>query len=262
MRYYVLLLIVLSCQSFADKSTINHAISGYERTIEVFGFGQFEVKAPNYNLTVIISQQGTSAIKTSQSVEHKLALIENFVENNAKDIKFNSSGPIELKVIYPLQNNAIEQIDVFSRLPNKLPAKINTKVNKVQNLTVNTNVSANQRILVTVTDVIAYQRFLDYLFKIGVNEILANELSMLAHQQLYQQALDNALSDAKVKANKIAKSLGVSVTNVVSVQEIIADNQAEKSLAFDSENLHVNNKQNGRRILNAQVKVIFAIKPQ
>ena len=105
------------------------------------------------------------------------------------------------------------------------------------------------------------QRFIEE--ELCIIEKLASTLVFpLRNAKLYQQALNNALANAKFKAKKMVNHLDISLAEVIAVQEM----NVEKSYFYDEadklKNYAHNEQQSDERVVNAQVKVIFAIKPR
>jgi uncharacterized protein YggE len=253
---------VVSGQSLPQIGAVNN--------IEMIGAGQVKWQSENHLLDVVINERGVSAVKTAKIVESKITLINQFADKYSKSIKIDSVSPLVLKVLSPALNNTIDDVDVLARLPNKRLAKINTKLNNNQSMNIvnigTAVISASQNIVLSVTDTKSYQHLIDQLMKIGVHDLQSVVLSQQTFRILYQRALNDAVVDAKNKADKIAEQLNISLAEVIAVQEINVENNIFTSILDKKSNivekLPYNEHDGNQRMINAQVKVIFAIKPQ
>ncbi len=264
MRLFIIFLTLFHSMTYGQSSVQLSTING----VEVIGFGQVNLQTSTHSLDIVINERGASAVKTGQSVEHKVKLIKQFADKHAKHIKIESTSSVILNIIYPTLNNTIDQVEFFTRLPNKRPIKINTKLNptldnKQNNAHSNTAViAASQRMIVSVNDINAYQRLIDHLIKVGVNDVQTMGLSRAEYKLLYQRALNNALANAKCKAQKMVNHLDISLAGVTAVQEMSVNKDYFTDDADKLKNHGHNEQQSDERTVNAQVKVLFAIKPR
>jgi uncharacterized protein YggE len=247
-------------QSVEKLSTVNG--------VEVIGFGQVNLQTSTHSLDILVNERGASAVKIGQVVKQKVKLIKRFVDKYASHIKIEATSSVTLNVIYPTLNNTIDDVEFFTRLPNKRPVKINTKLNsKLDNKQNKSHsstavIAASQRMIVSVNDINAYQHLIDYLMKVGVNDVQTMGISRAEYQELYQRALNNALADAKFKAKKMVNHLDISLAEVIAVQEVSADRRYFNDDTDKLKNYVRNEQKSDERTVNAQVKVLFAIKPR
>lgn len=264
MRLVIILLILFSSMAYGESYQQLSTVNG----VEVIGFGQANVQTSTHLLDIVVSERSVSAIKASQSIEYKTKLINQFVDKNVNSIKINSISSLTLNMNYPSLNNTIDDVDFFTKLPNKRAVKVNTKLPAEHNdkgYKSNSNnavVEASLHMVIRVTDIDAYQRLIDHLMKVGVNDVQTMGVSRVEHQMAYQQALNNALADAKFKAKKMVDHLDISLAEVVAVQEMNVEKSYFYAEADKLKNYAHNEQQSDERVVNAQVKVIFAIKPR
>lgn len=260
MRVGIICLVLFSSMTFGQNLLQTPPLNG----VEVIGHGQVDLQAATYLLNIIINERGASAVKTAQSAEYKVKLIKQFIEKHSKTIKVASTAPLALKVSYPSLNNTIADVELFTRLPNKLPAKINTKLNQKQMHSdlAAAVIEANQRMVVNVSNINSYQRLIDLLIKVGVSDVQPLGISHQSYQILYQRALNNALADAKFKAKKMVNHLNITLGNVIAVQELDVHRDELAYTADSAEKHSVNGHPIEQQVVNARVKVQFAIKPQ
>ena len=264
MRFLAILLLFFTCLTYGQAIKQAASLQG----VEVIGIGQVNVQADPHLFEVFINEHATSAVKATQSAEYKIALISQFIDKNASVTHVVNLGSLKLGIIYPNLSHSIDGVEVFTRLPNKRPVKINTKLNSKQGNSVNkgyaraAEIAASQRIVISVVDTNAAQRVIDHLMKVGVTHIQALKMSHAEYQKHYQQALNLALANAKLNAKKIEESLEISLAEIIAVQEMPIE---KNTFGNDTDKLKKyghNKHQYDERAVNAQVKVIFAIKPR
>jgi uncharacterized protein YggE len=239
--------------------------------VEVIGFGQADLQSTTHLLDIIIHDRGVSAQKTAQNVEHKAKLIQQFVDKHTNNIKINSLSPVTVKVIYPTLDNTIDRLELLRQLPNKLPAKITINRERLKNnenehsqKQVNTQaiIAVSQHILISVSKMSAYQQLFDQLIKIGVSDVQPIDISQQEYQILYQLAFNRALANAKLKAKNIASNMNISLGEINTVQEISIENNAYADKKHLMQESRHNGQKSDQQVVNAQVKLVFAIKPQ
>jgi uncharacterized protein YggE len=264
MRLVIILVTFFHSMTYGQTSLQLSATNG----VEVIGFGQVDLQTTTHSLDIVVNERGASAIKVGESVEHKIKLITQFADKYASHIKLEATSSMTLKVIYPTLNSTIDDVEFLTRLPNKRPVKINTKLdpkldNKQNKRRASTVViAASQRIIVSVNDINVYQRLIDYLLKVGVNDIQTMAVSRAEYEMLYQRALNNALADAKFKAKKVVNHFDISLAEVIAVQEVTVDKNFFNDDADKLKNYTRNEQKSDERTVNAQVRVLFAIKPR
>jgi uncharacterized protein YggE len=239
--------------------------------VEVIGFGQAELQATTHLLDIIIHERGVSAQKTAQNVEHKAKLIQQFADKHINTIKINSVSPVTVKVIYPTLDNTIDRLELLTRLPNKLPAKITINRDRLKNnenehsqkqINAQAIIAVSQHIMISVSKMSAYQKLFDHLIKVGVSDVQPIAISQQEYQILYQLAFNNALANAKLKAKNIVSNMNISLGEINTVQEMNIENNAYADKKHMMQELRNNGQKSNQQVVNAQVKVVFAIKPQ
>ena len=219
-------------------------------SIQVTGFGEAYITANEYSLRVTISERGISATKTSQAVEHKVMLLQNFIDKHADSITLVEAYKPSVQVIYPTLNDNSAEVEFLTRLPNKKIAKINSQQSTAIARRFGPKVAVNYHMDVDISSLSNYQIFIEQLFKIGVSDVLPIAVSKQSYNTGYQQALKNAISNGKAKAQQMLATTGGSLGKIIAIQEI-------NSQQYDP----VNNTQfSTEKMINAQVKLIFVIK--
>ncbi|WP_085297164.1 SIMPL domain-containing protein [Cognaticolwellia mytili] len=264
MRLYIVLLFLFNSMVYGGGFQQQLPENG----IEVIGSGQVELQTTTHSLDILVNERGVSAVKIGQDVEQKIKLIRQFAGKHGSNINIEATNSVVLKVTYPALSSTIDDVEFLTRLPNERPVKINTKLNPKLDNRQNKHhtsivvITGSQRMIVSVNDINAYQRLIDYLMKIGVNDVNTMDISHAEYQLLYQQALNNALADAKFKAKKMVNHLDISLAGVIAVQEMTVDKNYFNGNADKLKNHRNNELQSDERTVNAQVKVLFSIKPR
>lgn len=83
--------------------------------------------------------------------------------------------------------------------------------------------TASNSIVVRVDDVLLVGKLVDAALRAGANQIDSLEFGLKHPERLRQQALAQAVNDARDKANALARALGVSIVGVQAVSESSGD---------------------------------------
>ncbi|WP_448212994.1 SIMPL domain-containing protein [Colwellia sp. MEBiC06753] len=105
-----------------------------------------------------------------------------------------------------------------------------------------------------------YDQLLDQLTKIGVSRISPVQSSISNAEQLYNQALTQAIANAKNKAELLAKNLGVSLGKVLSLEEHGYQAPARMMMAAEADGSSAKlASYAGLESISAQVTVTFSV---
>ena len=164
---------------------------GIERIIQVSGNGTVTAAPDLLRFNVYLEEQGKLASKLNQTISVKSTQIVNF-----------------------LSKNGVEPKDIQSMRVDLRPYFRRTKEGQVQDGYVLSRV-----IRISLRDFEAYPGILDGVLKFGANRIDGFSYLIEDQEQLYLKALEIATKNAKVRAEKLARSLNVGVGEVVSINE-------------------------------------------
>jgi uncharacterized protein YggE len=262
MKYSFILII-----SFFSSFTI--AERHVDKGIDVIGKASIKAEPDQFVLTVSINQQGAIASKAKALVDQKSRLVTNMylsmgIKNNAIE-----SARLQLTPRYEKQKYAPE-IEVHQRLTNQGASSGRNHVKAVINSNQLTDNSLYQQekiyfevsrsITVTFTDFTLYDQLLDNVVRIGVSRISPLQTAITNNEDLYQQALINALKNANQKAETIAKQIGVKLAGVVSFEESSYHTPSVSVMAKRGNNSF--NAQVAQKTISAHVNVTFAIEEE
>lgn len=211
--------------------------------IEVTGKGFVDVSVDLYIVSILISEHGFSATKSQQLVEYKSQLIKNssqaavavhFSTITSKTIKIEPSIKINGVIVKErFANGGRGEIFVSSNNASVSKHSDYGQVNQ-QQTQILTEVS--QEVTVKFADITSYHQLLDNLVKVGVSHIGPLQTIVSEKEKYYQQALDEAVQNAKKKANKLAKQMGIKLGHIQFIQEQSqSKNQQE---IFNGQTLH------------------------
>lgn len=242
-----------------------------ENGIEVIGKASVGVKPDQFVFTLSINERGGVASKIKAVVDQKSRLVVD---------KYLSLG---------INKNAIESSRLqltprYEKLSNTPKFEVHQRINRnVRSNTVSTGLKnakvvvnseditsrptneqtkiyfeVSRTIRITFTDFEKYDQLLDHAVKIGVSRISPLQTAVIDNDDVYQQALIKALQNATVKAQQIAKQIGVQLGKITYLKE--SPYHAPRAYMMANESSNDFSSQVAKKNVSAQVNVIFAIK--
>ena len=251
--------------------TLAQGAGTQSKGIEVTGKSTVLVKPDQFSLSLTVSHRGKSASKIKALVDHKSTLVVNAAKNlliKAEDIQ---SARVNLYPIYqkPSNSSRIKSIEIEQALVNGQQARVSPRNISTSNKSLASEYNNNyvfdvsRQIHIKLKNIEDYDRLLDQVVKIGVTHISALQMSVSKADYYYQQALLQAIADAKQKALIIAKQAGVSINKVLYLKESGYNAPSLMSNArtrMVSAPLLEHTSQVGTQNISAQVQMIFSIK--
>lgn len=215
-------LIVLSGEILAEQEV---------RTITINGQGSVATTPTVLNFSVYVEERGESASKLAIQVNYKTRLI------------------IDL-----LTDNGVLEKDIRSMRLNLNPWHSNEGLTQTQKGFV-----LSRHISITLRDFSKYALLLDELIKVGAQRIDSFQYRIENAELAYLQALERAIDDAKVRAKKAAKALGVKVGDVVHATEQSRYTPRPASNIRVAESFAGDSFLPGQQLISASVSVQFEI---
>lgn len=121
--------------------------------------------------------------------------------------------------------------------------------------------NVSRAIQIQLTDLAIYDIILDHALASGVTEISQAQFLVSEPDLLYNDVLQQAVKNARAKAELLAAAAGVKIVAVSQVQEM---SQAPKALAFESARFRQADQVSlpGTQAIRAQVSLTYTIAPQ
>lgn len=227
MKLKIIALIILSLQIFT------FANEDLNRNIVVYGDGKLQVKPDIAIVDFVIS----SKANTSQKAKTLNDKLSNKVKNilDKEDIQ---------KQDIKIKNNTISTRNTY------------TSDGKIEK----TFYVSSKNVEIKLTDISKESEFLDALTKIGIQDIdITYQKSNIAQQ--LDLAMKEAVNSAISKAKNITKNAGISLGDILEIQEIQTNPMYETYRLATFSNAKQNlNADSGIIDIDAKVKIKFAIK--
>lgn len=201
--------------------------------IQVNGTGTVEVVPDTYTVTFVLEQKGATLTKLNSQLQHDLGQLSRFLLDEGVAAEHIASMQVRLNPWYESGPQGREEKGfVLSR-----------------------------EVTVVHNDLDHYDRIIDGALKRGVTRISQFELGTENQQKAYQQALINAVKDAKSRAGLLAQELGASVGPVITISEhhsgiVMAAGRSKMMLAESGPAMP------GQQHIEATVSATFALEHQ
>ncbi|UAA37160.1 SIMPL domain-containing protein [Paraneptunicella aestuarii] len=231
-RFALILLFTASFPFTALANTSNQSSHSIPNQIGVLGHGRISVEPDLFHFNVLLEEKGTLVTKLNQVLSSKSENIVNELVKGGVNIQDIQSMHVQLQPWYEYTNNRREQLG-FSL----------TRVIKVR-----------------VKEISKFDQLIDRIIKAGATGIEDFHYSVSQPQMNYLDALDLAIVDARLRAERIANGIKAKVGDVISVTErgvsSVVPLKAQRMELADSSGGYVP----GQVDITAEVEVIFELK--
>ncbi|PHR81604.1 MAG: SIMPL domain-containing protein [Colwellia sp.] len=253
----------------ANSMALNGETPSIEvRYIEVKGQASVLAEPDSFSLNIAIIERGRLTDKIRAVVDYK----SNQVVQVAKSLGIKShdinSARVMLTVVKDKPSIIVEGIEVRQRagngsLPNNQYNKVTIGADGVQR---QNNIKPqyfelSRMISINFSSIEGYDKFLSKVIKLGVSRISPLAMSVENTEMHYQQALVQALTNAKNKASKIAIHSNVVLDKLLYVKELSSNYYRSRlsSTMMSAEITSNHTSQVGNQVINASVLVKFSI---
>jgi len=182
-KIFSLILILVSTAAFAANEVPN--------TISVSGFGS--VETPPDRATLVLSIMSR----------------ENTVEAAQSGASEVSARVLELTDDMDIPDNRVDTMAATVQPNYRWDPKENTQVLD--------GYMASRQMRIEVHDLDKVGELIEQAVKVGVNQVMPPQLESSKSRQAYRDALERAAADAKMNAERIAESLGLTLGNAIQV---------------------------------------------
>ena len=235
--------------------------------IEVQGQSSVMVQPDSVALSIAVTEQGRLTDKIRAIVDDKSNQVVAIAKAQGISSDHISSASVSLRVIEAAKNIHLRKVEVNKNLPSEVKSKLHLDIrdgkrdaSQVDHV-IPQYFELSRRITVKFSNIDGYDDFLAKITKIGVSQISPLSMSVADTEKYYQQALSQALSNAKAKAQNLAKQADQSLGRLVSIKELSSNHyRAQYSTPMRSANSGFShNSQVGNQPINASVLVKFTL---
>ena len=235
--------------------------------IEVQGQSSVMVQPDSVALSIAVTEQGRLTDKIRAIVDDKSNQVVAIAKAQGISSDHISSASVSLRVIEAAKNIHLRKVEVNKNLPSEVKSKLHLNIrdgkrdaSQVDHV-IPQYFELSRRITVKFSNIDGYDDFLAKITKIGVSQISPLSMSVADTEKYYQQALSQALSNAKAKAQNLAKQADQSLGRLVSIKELSSNHyRAQYSTPMRSANSGFShNSQVGNQPINASVLVKFTL---
>lgn len=240
-----------------------HPIDG--RGIEVTGQGSIVVTPDRFSLTLTVTERGRVPSKLQALVDKKSNAVISAAKNLNTKMENVVSARVNLRIIEEKPSIQIQGVEL-TRAKQGSVFIDGQNVNQANTQPINNHnkkplFELSRQITVHFSHIDEYDDFLTQIIKINVSHISSLSMSVEAKGEFYQQALLEAIENAKNKAQNMAKHAGSNLGALVFVKEVSNNHYrpmyAEAMLSDSSSNNH--KSLIGKQTITAQVLVKYSL---
>jgi len=263
--FFTKVFIISACVIFLPLSNAFAETQDYG--IEVQGQASVLVEPDSFALSVSIIETGRLTDKIRVIVDHKSNQVIKAAQSLGIEPQHINSASVFLRVIKNDSAIELHGLEVNQRLPNNQKSKVFVGSSTANQKSLKHNnvkpqfFELSRSITVHFSDIKDYDQFLNKVIRIGVNQISPLTMSVGNTDKYYQQALAQAIENAKVKAQKIASQVEQALGELIFVKELSRNHYRSRynaammaTTSSVSHNSHV-----GNQVINASVLVKYSI---
>lgn len=228
MRLYLIILLALfSGVACASEKTNNAPI----RTIEVYGSGEVFSVPDQFSFSLSLEQKGQKAAQLNNLINQRTSKLVNALFELGVEKRSVQSMQVQFNPWFEYNDQKREQKGFV----------------------------LTRTITVTVKEIAIYEKAIDGVLALGVNQIYGFSSTSSQPETHYEAALQQALVSAKQRATDMAKALGLKLADVISISEL-SSGSASPVLANVRQLSASDSFQPGEMSTDAKVKVVFELK--
>jgi hypothetical protein len=260
---------VLCCLFVLLSTSITkvHAHEMLEQGIEVSGKSVIFATPDQFSLSISITERQATAQKAKLIIDHKTNLVVQAAEKIGIAKDKIQTAQVRLNPIFGKLKANVSEIEIL----NKKREKVSN--NKIQRIHIQPDIDetvsqmvafdVSRQITLSFTKLAEYDQLLDQLVKIGVTQISPLSMTVSNAAQLYQKALQQAVTAANTKAQLLAAQTGQTLAGVRYLKEQSYFAPAQQMRAQRSELMMANSSHQSlvsEQQINAEVLVRYDLK--
>jgi len=232
--------------------------------IEVKGDAKVSVEPNTFTLSLSIVEIGRVPTKIKAVVDNKSDLVVQAAKDLGVKLSNINSAKIYIRPFEEKPSITIQGLAINQKMANNQKGRVFVGVDELNDERHNTShqkFELSRRITVIFSNIEHYDQFLTKVMKIEVNNISQLNMSASNIEQHYQQALKRAITNAKQKANRIAKQTELSLGKIVYLKELSSGSAQPRfrQALFSEQTSPVHASQTGYISISASVLIKFAI---
>ncbi|NMP31433.1 SIMPL domain-containing protein [Thalassotalea sp. M1531] len=229
-----------------------------QQGITVVGKATLEKAPDQFSVSFTVEQRGRVVSKLKSSVDNKVKLLVNAIKSLRVADRDITTTNLQITPIYPQRNNRVNRAYIAGEGNDSTVYSVSPGTSKTKSLDM--EFMLKRIVKVNLNQVNRYELLLDKAVKLGVTRISPVQTGFADAESLYQQALIQALNNAKEKANKLAQKLEVNLGAVQKIQEQAYRAPGSVLMAAEAMDVSASRKNyTGVNQISAEVTVTFAI---
>jgi hypothetical protein len=224
--------------------------------IEVTGVAETSVVPNEFIWSFIVKEQQPSLEKAKRNVDAKTTMIVEEIKSQGILSEAIQSAQVS---IYPIYREVKVDISSLEIPEQQQQPRIHVSPKQASQPKI-VGYDVSRRVQVTLTSIDDYDQLLARLINMGITQMSPLQMNTKDVEGYYQQALSQAIQQAKNKALMLANNLGVTLGKVEYLQE-----QSSPSMRFSSQNRLMQAESNyhssntGYETISARVLIRFSI---
>jgi len=251
MRSIKYVFLVLMCFSFVIEAT------EIKRGIEVTGKASIKSAPDVFIAKFGVQERHALASTVKLLVDDKANMLVKYAQSLGIKDKDIQSAIVNVYPIYEKPSITVDNVDVYKRQGGGEYSKVTVNNNSQQES--NLIYQASRTITIKLNDINDYEKLLDRASKIGISRVYPLELTFSNAEALYQQALEQAIVNAKDKAEKLAKQTLRRLDKIIYLKESSYGAPGNIIMATESKSTRFA-PMVGEKDIKAQVTVVFSLK--
>lgn len=251
-------IIIGACFMLLNHTQVNAQTSG----IEVTGQASVLVEPNQFSLTLSIAQQGRFTDKIRTIVDHKSTQVIDIAKGLGVHANNINSARVSLRIIENDPNVTVRGLEVDRSSAHSQKSKVYLGTNTpetVKRITPDL-FELSRSITVNFSEINDYDQFLNAVIKVGVSHISPLTMTVDNTDKYYQQALLQAINNAKNKAVNIANQAGQKIAKLIYVKEMSTNHYGVRYSSTRMVNSSLEHSSEiGTKEINARVLVNYAI---
>ncbi|TMM43738.1 SIMPL domain-containing protein [Colwellia ponticola] len=232
--------------------------------IEVSGQGSVVVTPDKFSLTLTITERGRMPSKLKVLVDKKSDMVVAAAKSLSIEENNIASARVNLRIVEEDPSITVQGLEYQKAKQGNI--YIDGQTIKQQTNHINEHkkplFELSRQITVNFNDIEQYDHFLTQIIKVNVSHISALSMSVAGREEYYQQALLQAISQAKQKAQRMSKQAGRDLGELILIKELSSNHYrpmyAKAMMSDSSETSHTS--LTGSQTITARVLVEFSFK--
>jgi len=228
----LLLLSVCSLMLFSASAFEQTSPNQGENIIEVIGDGEITLTPDTIAVNLVLKDESRQISKAKMLIEQQSRQIKQVAASLGLPPESIRWQQVAVRPLYKEDAVQVQALEVPHTLSPGKEARVfisplsGHKDNELETF------ELSRQLSIRFSDHGLYQQFLQRAVSLGIKDIFPAPLKQEEYQAYYQQALDNAVLNAKTKARHLAKQTGIKLGNLFSLREVALPANASEQGAY------------------------------